>query len=207
MSGQTEQARKNLKRLQRVKTWQLVIILVIACLASATFLRLNNVGMVERRTAVLRADETGESIVIQERLYELQVYVSRHMNTSTGPLYLQHQYNRDVEALIDGSSDETRNINREVEEICKQRHSSYSQAWVQCFADELSRYPAGEDPLDASSLPEPALYRHDFRAPLWSPDFAGFSVLFAAIVAFTIIARLIGVAVLHLLLKYRYKSI
>ena len=44
-----------IKRLSQVKTWQLVILLIMAGFISATFLRLNNVGMIERREAVENA--------------------------------------------------------------------------------------------------------------------------------------------------------
>jgi uncharacterized SAM-binding protein YcdF (DUF218 family) len=62
--------RKNMKRLQRIKTWQLVILLIIVGFISATFLRLNNIGMIERRSAVLAADEAGKADAIQDRLYD-----------------------------------------------------------------------------------------------------------------------------------------
>ena len=37
-----------IKRLSQIKTWQLVVLLIMSGFISATFLRLNNVGMVER---------------------------------------------------------------------------------------------------------------------------------------------------------------
>ena len=39
-------ARRNLRRLERVKTWQLLILFVLVCFVAATFLRINNVGMI-----------------------------------------------------------------------------------------------------------------------------------------------------------------
>ena len=40
------------KALEKVATWQLIIIFIFALIISATFLRLNNIGMIERRSAV-----------------------------------------------------------------------------------------------------------------------------------------------------------
>ena len=52
-------ARRNLRRLERVKTWQLLILFVLVCFVAATFLRINNVGMIQRRSAVATADKSG----------------------------------------------------------------------------------------------------------------------------------------------------
>ena len=68
-------AKRSIKQLQRVKTWQILIILVLMSFVSATFLRLNNIGMVERRSAVITADAVGNDDVTQSRLYDLQRYV------------------------------------------------------------------------------------------------------------------------------------
>ena len=48
--------RFKIRRLEQVKTWQLLILFVMFAFITATFLRLNNVGMVERREAVYAAD-------------------------------------------------------------------------------------------------------------------------------------------------------
>ena len=54
------------QQLSRVKTWQLVVVALLLTIISATFLRLNNLGMVERRTAVIKADESGDKASYQE---------------------------------------------------------------------------------------------------------------------------------------------
>ena len=51
--------RHSIQDLQRVKTWQLIILLILVGFVAATFLRLNNIGMVERRAAVMSADQEG----------------------------------------------------------------------------------------------------------------------------------------------------
>ena len=52
-------ARRSIRRLERIKTWQLLILFVLVCFVAATFLRINNVGMVQRRNAVAIADKSG----------------------------------------------------------------------------------------------------------------------------------------------------
>ena len=77
-----------IKRLSQIKTWQLVILLIMSGFISATFLRLNNVGMVERRESVEHADKAGDIVNLQQRLYDLQRYVSTHMNADPGKIAL-----------------------------------------------------------------------------------------------------------------------
>ena len=90
--------KQNIKDLQRVKTWQLVVLLIIVGFIAATFLRLNNIGMVQRREAVISADKEGDEEVTINRLYDLQRYVSSHMNTDLGRgVYLEHGFNRDLQ--------------------------------------------------------------------------------------------------------------
>jgi hypothetical protein len=193
-----------------VKTWQLFIILILMVFVAATFLRLNNIGMLQRREAVLAADKTGDLQVTQNRLYELQRYTAAHMNTETGPFDLEAQYRRDVQKAVDvaasqGSSQS--NINARVDEICRSRVSGYGSAWIQCFSEELAKYPPSSNPADTVNLPSPLLYRHAFASPLWTPDFAGWSVLVCLVIVLMILARLVSLGILRLLLKKHYKGI
>ena len=71
MATDKKQVRRSIHQLQAVKTWQLLVLLTMSILVSATFLRLNNIGMVERRDAVVSADKTGNLEDIQNRLYDL----------------------------------------------------------------------------------------------------------------------------------------
>jgi hypothetical protein len=195
--------------LQRVKTWQLLVILLLVGFVAATFLRLNNIGMIQRRDAVLVADKTGNEDTIQSRLYDLQRYIAVHMNTDSGPLYLEGQYRRDAQKLVDAAKNDDNpngNINVKVEAVCKPQYTVWSAAYVQCFTDELSKYPPSPDPTQNVTLPSTSLYRHSFASPLWSPDFAGWSVAVCLVILIMIITRLISLGVLHLLLKQHYRG-
>jgi len=203
------QVRRSLRQLQKVKTWQLVILLLLVGFVAATFLRLNNIGMVERRDAVMAADKDGNLDVIQARLYDLQRYVSNHMNADMGTIYLENQYKRDSQRIIDqasGDNNPNGNIYKKAQDVCAPRFSHYSQAYLQCTVDYLAQYsPAGE--LSTSvTLPKADLYRYSYVSPLWTPDFAGWSVLVCLLIILMIIARLIGLVVLRILLKTRYRG-
>ena len=91
-------ARRAIRRLEEIKTWQLVILLVMASFVSATFLRLNNIGMIERRDAVINADKEGDEGALERRVYDLQRYVVAHMNADPGRIALEHSYKRAYEA-------------------------------------------------------------------------------------------------------------
>lgn len=196
--------------LQRVKTWQLLILLVIVGFLAATFLRLNNIGMIQRRDAVLAADKAGDTEAIQSRLYDLQRYASSHMNSDTSVFYLEQQYRRDAQKAVDAASNTDNpngNINAKAEAVCRPQYTVWSTAYVQCFTDELSKYPPSPDPAQNVTLPSTSLYRYSFVSPLWSPDFAGLSVLVCGIIILLIFTRLISIAVLRILIKRHYRGI
>jgi len=193
-----------MRQLQHVKTWQLVILLVLFGFVAATFLRLNNIGMVQRRDAVLAADKNGDEAVIQERLYDLQRYVTAHMNADMGSIYLENQYKRDSQAVIDQAGNDGNpngNIYKKAQEVCAPKFTHYSQAYLQCTVDYLSQFAPADNPASTVTLPRADAYRYSYVSPLWSSDFAGLSVLICLFIILTIIARLLGVAILRTMLK------
>lgn len=206
-----KQARYDLKQLKRVKSWQLVIVLILFGFVSATFLRLNNIGMVERRAAVISADKAGNSENTRNRLYDLQRYVSSHMNTDMGKgVYLEATYKKDVQAVYSAASNDSNpngNIYKKAQEVCQPQFDYMSYAYIQCTTDELAKYPASGDLTSTVQLPKADSYLHNFVSPLWSPDFAGWSVLVCVVILIMIIIRFIGVIILKIVLHHRYKSI
>lgn len=196
--------------MQRIKTWQLLVLLILLAFVAATFLRLNNIGMIQRREAVLVADKKGDKTLMTERLYDLQRYVSEHMNANTGPFYLEYQYKRDAQAAVDaanGYDNPNGNINAKAEAVCRPQFTVWSPAYVQCFTDELAKYPPAPNPAANVTLPSSDLYHRSFFSPLWSPDFAGFAVAACVVVALMIALRLVSLGVLRLMLKRHYRGI
>ena len=205
-----KRVRRTIKELQRVKTWQLFVLLVLAVLLAATFLRLNNVGMVQRRNAVAAADKAGNASTIKARLYDLQRYASTHMNAGTGQFYLTDQYQRDVQATIKASSSDTnpnKNVHEEAAKVCDPQFPYWSEAYVQCFVAELNKHPGSSEDLNKLNLPKPDLYRYAYSSPFWSPDFAGFSVLICLAIVLIILGRLVSLMILRALLRRHYSSI
>lgn len=201
--------RRGIGWLQRVHTWQLVLLLVLVGLLAATFLRLNNIGMIERRTAVLNADKAGDQEVTRARLFDLQRYSASHMNAASGTIYLESQYQRDIEKAVAAAanSGQAENVNVLADRACKERFSGYSQAYAQCFYDEMAKFPANDEAPDKASLPSASLYRHDFASPAWSPDFAGFALVLGGFIVLLIVTRLLGLVILRALLHRNYSSV
>lgn len=208
--AERRRVRRTIKNLQRVKTWQLVILLILMGFVSATFLRLNNVGMVQRRDAVKNADKQGDDAATQNRLLDLQRYVSAHMNTGQNDVNLAAKYERDKAKLMQAASASGESgevINQKVDEICKPQFSGYNQGYVECFAREYAKYAPGSDPMAKVEMPDPTRYRFVFASPLWSPDFAGFSLLVCGLIILLIVTRIVSLLILRLLLRYRYQDV
>jgi len=188
-----------------------VLLFILAVFIAATFLRLNNIGMVERRAAFISADESGNSEATIMRLYDLQRYVSAHMNTDMGKgVALEDSYKRDSQAAIDAASLESNpngNIYKKAQEVCAPQFSRYSYAYLQCTTGELAKYPSATS-LDLSlKLPDPDTYFHSFNSPLWSPDFAGWSVVICIALLVVIVTRMISLLILRAMLHHHYKSV
>lgn len=201
--------RRSSKQLQKVKTWQLILLLILMAFVAATFLRLNNTGMIQRRNAVAAADKSGNINDITARVYDLQRWSAAHMNADSGTFYLQEQYNRDAQrALSDNASlsDQSANANAQAEAVCKPQFHGWSTAYMQCFLAELAKHP-GAERLPEPKMPNPTLYRYSFISPLWSPDFAGWSVAVCIGIIVMIVGRLLSLGILRLLLRHYYQSV
>ena len=201
--------RYKLRKLQHLPIWQLCIVLILLGFVAATFLRINNNEMVERRTAVALADKTGDETSIRNNLYSLQRHAAAHMNAGSGLIYLEHSYNRDTQKALQlaqvgpGAGND---VLAKADATCKQHYSGYSQAYVHCVAAEQAKYPAAANATQFVA-PNSELYRHEFYSPAWSPDFAGWTVVIFIIIASIILYRITEVAILKLMLKKYYSSI
>ena len=203
------QVRRSIQQLQKVKTWQLVLLLILMSFVAATFLRMNNTGMVQRRNAVAAADKVGNVPDITARIYDLQRWSAAHMNADSGTFYLQEQYNRDAQRALRQSSDlsaASAQANADAEAVCHPQFNGWSTAYMQCFLAELAKHPSSEK-LPEPKLPSPALYRYSFVSPLWSPDFAGWSIIGCLVIILMIIGRIISLFVLRLMLRRHYQSV
>lgn len=202
--AENQGVKRSIRHLQHVRTWQLLILLVLFGFLAATFLRLNSVGMIQRREAVLAADAHGDVDQIKSRLFDLQRFVTSHMNTNMGTIYLEHLYNQDSQQIINdagGGSNPNGNIYKKAQDVCAPRYTSYSQAYLQCTVDYLEQYGSSGELKSTVKLPKPDAYSHSFASPLWSADFAGWSVLICVLIIIMIFVRLIGLLILKLILE------
>lgn len=171
--------------------------------------------MMELRHSVVEADETGSKEILRASLIDLQAYVSGHMNTNLGNgFYLAKSYERDKLAAQQTTPSEinpnsTEYQAAEVECRSKWRYNleSFREDYVKCVQDRVAALGAQADPTVSVNLPNPDLYRVNFASPLWSPDPAGFSVLFSVIIVVLIIMKSTGVVVLRIMLKRRFSEL
>lgn len=210
MAIDRRKVKKDIKWLQRVKTWQLILLLILSLYVSATFLRINNVGMVERRNAVEAADKIGDPEVVKERLYALQRYSSQHMNASTGDFDLRATYDRDVKELLDEAEAANKQSNNTIwnkaANECYAEFPGYWQGQIQCILEKQQDFPTNT-PITEVETPDPSLYRHNYLSPTWSPDFAGWSLVVSAILLVIILFRLVALLILTILLRSRYRRV
>ena len=150
--------------------------------------------MIQRRKAVLSADETGDDSITINRLYDLQRYVSSHMNASLGDgVYLENSYNRDMKTYYSNLSNS--NIYASVQDVCEPQFTSWSTAYVQCVVSELAKYSSV-----SSNMPDSSAYVYNYVSPVWSPDFAGLAVVVSVVILIMILVRIIGVVILKAML-------
>lgn len=200
-----------LGRIAHLQVWQLFLVLVLLVFVSATFLRMNNLGMVERRQAVLDADKAGDSGAVQRSLADLQGYVAAHMNTDLGNgVYLQSSYDKAYDAALAGAADTT-NPNSAVYQQasieCRAKWqggvASFRNDYVQCVVDRVSQL--APQAQQTANLPTADDYRFDFVSPVWSPDFAGLFVALSVIVGMLIVIKSLTYLALRLVVRRLYR--
>lgn len=213
------QIRFQIKRLEQVKTWQLIVLLVMSAFITATFLRLNNVGMIERRDAVEAADKSGDEVVLQQRLYDLQRYVSSHMNADPGRIPLENTYKRALDREFKKFESRVQNsdgVVGKVREICDAEARAggwghYTTAadprYVDCINREHEKMSGAEAAESQFTAPSTVAYYQTFTSPRWSPDFAGWSLIITAVIALIIVFRFVMLLVLKFMVSRKYQQV
>lgn len=201
-------------KIKRVKTWQLVLILIPLLFIEATLLRFDHIKMTELKSAVLSADEEGNDEKIAETLNELRNFVFTHtvinvtekngenkISFGTGPFYLEHQYRRKTTEILSQAEFDDSNPNGNVYSaamsVCQPQAQANGWAWnnpeyLNCYLTEINKYPAAERIEDSVivNLPDTSLYRYDFSSPVWTPTLSGFVAILCLILTIIIIVRL-----------------
>ncbi len=158
-----------------------VVFLVIAVLA----LRSNNEHMITLKNDVYAADKMNGDV--EGALSRLQAYVVSHMNTnlatSTGvypPIQLKYTYQRLIDAQAAQVASTNSGLYTAAEDYCQKVIPEGTSAFgggprVPCIEQYVNSHGLKLSPID------PSLYEFDFVSPTWSPDLAGFSLLFSVV--------------------------
>lgn len=210
---------KNYKQLIRswhktlVKTWMLVLLLVIFSGLGAWGLHTNNVNMMSLREDVLASDRSGKNVDVP--LNKLMNYSLRHMNASVEDLGLTHSYQRDADeaervakqnSKVQGRDSVTAKGQKHCEKSIGVDSSGYTTKIAQCVQDYVRQHGGSVGPAASKVVyPDKTLYYFSFASPRWSPDLAGFSILLALIAAIWLASRLIIRLIAVLIVRYRHR--
>lgn len=182
------------KYIKRLRPLYFLIAAVFFLSLGILGMRQNNLNMIKLREAVYLADENGTDV--EEPLRELRQYVYAHMNTelSSGnvsikpPLQLTHSYERLASREQKQAEKTNKKVKEEGEQVCANQFpaAGLNPDRINCVAKYTRDHAVAPNQTPSD------LYKFDFVSPVWSPDFAGFSLL-AALVMFAALAiRLIA---------------
>lgn len=178
-----------LRQFRRIQPVYIASAFVTFGAVSVYALRNNNLRMVELKQQLYDADEAGTNI--QKPLQDLQQHVLHHMNTSLAtesiypPVQLKNTYDRLVaseKARVDAING---NLYTEAQNVCEaQVNAVLGRDKIPCIEQYLQDHQA----VQAQAVPD-SLYKFDFVAPKWSPDFAGWSLVITVLIGVLFIVR------------------
>jgi len=179
------------RRIRPIKTLYLFAAFLLMAAVCVLALRGNYSTMVDLREKVYAADKSG--VNVEEALQDLRAHVNAHMNTTlTGgaesiypPIHLKETYDR----LKQAEQDRVNNVNSKVytdaQAYCEQLYpGSFSGGpRVPCIEQYVK-----DKGTTVKPIPD-ALYKFDFASPSWSPDLAGWSLVFSVVLLVLTILR------------------
>lgn len=169
-------------RIEPINTWYFFGLFIVCLIIGVVALRQNNLRSIELRDEVLRVDEQDGDV--ESALNELRVHIHSHMNAGLSggslqqPVQLRYRYERLLEEQQQKASVSNQALYDEAQDYCEQQHAggSLRGARVPC----VQQYVSERGGQAAEPIPD-ALYKFDFVSPRWSPDLAGWSLLFAGV--------------------------
>lgn len=216
-------------KIHKIKTWQLMVIVIPLLFLDATLLRLDHIKMTELRDAVLSADKEEDDAKLEDALNDLKGFVLSNMvinvvdengeqriTFGTGPFYLEHQYIRAANAALEeaeknltSDSNPNGNIYAMASETCRALAINNGWTWdnpnyINCMVSEIEKFPAANEINDQikASLPSTELYRREFASPVWAPTLTGFMILITIVIIVVIFIRMMIWIVLRLSLLF-----
>jgi hypothetical protein len=133
---------------------------------------------------------------VEAALRELREYMHSHMNTKLAveggvypPIQLKYRYERLVEAEL-AKTNSTNNVYADAQKYCEanEPESFYGAGRLTCIQAYIDRQP--NTPAAAPTIPD-SLYKFNFASPVWSPDLAGWSIVFAALFGLLLVVRVV----------------
>lgn len=218
------------KKFHKLKTWQLLIVIILFLFVDATLLRIDHIRMTGLRDAVMSADEVEESDEsIAQKLTALKDFTfnnivvnvvddngKQRVTFGTGPFYLEHTYIRaanaalqEAEARLADDSNPNGNIYGMASEVCRAAAIANGWSWdnanyINCMVNEINKYPAADEIEDkiTEALPSTELYRHNYASPMWAPTLTGWMILITLVLIVIVIVRGIVWIILRLSLLF-----
>ena len=182
------------KTIKVIPPWIFLILAVASGFFAVSQLRANNQQMISLRQEVYEADKSNGDV--QTSLQDLQAYVTRHMNTNlqsgaTGvypPVQLKYTYERLVKAKSEDAQKSNSEIYSDAQTFCEQQNAKdvSGRNRIPC----IQQYVSSHSSTSVKTIPD-ALYKFDFVSPRWSPDSAGWSLLFASMLGILFIISFI----------------
>ena len=157
---------------------------IVLGITSVLALRHNNEQMITYREAVYEADKAGDTAKLEASLRTLRSYIYSHMNTSLTsganavhpPIQLKYTYERAQAAQQGQLGQNNAALYHEAQQACDAEHPGESGTEsISC----IEGYAVSHG-LQLGKIPD-ALYKFDFVSATWSPDLAGWSIVFATI--------------------------
>lgn len=209
-----------LSKIFHFSTWKILLVLILMCFVAATLLRIDHIRMTELKQAVMDADASNDDEAIAKALSELQTFTRTHIVFNyfdengeqriifgTGAFYLENQYNRKANEALriaqekinqQGGNMNDYNVHKKVAEICDAEAIKHGWRYpninyINCFVNELAKYPEADQLTVAASanLPSTDLFRYDYASPVWYPCASGIVILICVILAFVVLIRFI----------------
>jgi preprotein translocase subunit SecF len=172
------------------KTWlYLFLVTAVICVIG---LRHNNQTMTKLRDGVYAADKS--NVGVNESLNKLRSYVFAHMNTSLStstnirpPIQLKYTYQRLYDEQFNNIQTANQKIYNDAKIACPGAANTYDPARLAC----IQNYAVNHGVKGADINIPAGLYEFDFVSPTWSPDLAGWTLLFSIVFLAAFLIRVI----------------
>ena len=177
--------------VEQIKTWHLVVLLVVLFASSVWALRSNSRNLEPYINRVVAADKADKGI--DKALRGLGNYIAGHMNTQLNePIQLAYSYNRAAQEIIENAqATADGNIYRQAQGVCEDPNVllSVRAACVQDYV--LENAPPGQTP-EALEFPDKALFTYSFVSPTWSTDLAGWLLVAMSVTGAAVFGRIMA---------------